>query len=42
MLYNILSSYSEGIKYNMKRLIDNLFLPDEIFTIGKSILLNLI
>lgn len=42
LLYSILCSYSRGIQENIKKNIDNLLVPDDVFTIGKSIVMNLI
>ena len=42
LLYAVLRAYSQGIKENLKRGIDNLLVPDSVFTIGKPICMSLI
>ncbi len=42
LLHSSLKSYSEGIKDNIKRKINILLVPDSIFTLGKSICMNLV
>ena len=41
LLFSILKAYSEGIHESIKRNKDNLMVPDDIFTIGKSVCMNL-
>ena len=38
LLSSILQAYSSGIKQNVRLGIDNLLVPDDIFTIGKSLI----
>jgi len=38
LLSTILGAYSTGIKNNIKKNVDNLLIPDDIFSIGKSII----
>jgi hypothetical protein len=42
LLGAVLNSYSQGIATNLKAGIDNLLIPDDIFTIGQSLCHNLI
>ena len=42
LLYSVLSSYQDGIKENIKNKIDHLLVSDDVFSIGKSIIMNLI
>lgn len=42
MVFSMLHAYSQGIKENMKRGIDNLLIPDAVFSIGKSLSMNLV
>lgn len=42
LLVAMLNSYSEGISHNIKKNIDNLLIPDDIFTVGKSVCYNFI
>jgi hypothetical protein len=42
LLTTILISYSFGIAQNIKKHIDNILIPNDIFVVGKSILHNLV
>jgi hypothetical protein len=42
MLHAILESYSVGIKENIKKGIDHLLVPEDIFSVGKSIVISLV
>ena len=41
LLYSVLRAYSSGISENLKRGIDHLLVPDDVFVIGKSICINM-
>lgn len=42
LLVSMLSAYQSGIQMNMKKGIDNILVPDDVFTIGKSLVMNYI
>ena len=39
---SLLGAYTSGIKHNIKTKVDNLLIPEDIFTIGSSLMHNLI
>lgn len=41
LLNATLISYVDGIKSNIQRQVDNLLIPDDVFGIGKSLVMNL-
>lgn len=39
---SLLGAYTSGIKHNIKTKVDNLLIPEDIFSIGKSLMHNLL
>mmetsp|Transcript_15939 Transcript_15939/g.26863 ORF Transcript_15939/g.26863 Transcript_15939/m.26863 type:complete len:209 (+) Transcript_15939:179-805(+) len=41
LFYGVLKTYSEGVRENIKKQVEDMLIPDDLFNLGKSICINL-